>query len=98
MSKTWSDVFNELDQWDEVKRFTHVQASSFSTVTGFRRLCSPKIGHILLLRGGGVQAVHHIHQEVEDELHAEQGGDLWALMGAGSTASTIVIENSGTYD
>ena len=43
-------------------------------------------------------AVHHIHQDVEDDLHADNGGYLWALTGAGSTASTIVIENSGTYD
>jgi hypothetical protein len=99
MSKTWADFFRELDQWDEVGRFEILQASELNTVSGFRRLCSPKIGHLLLLRGGGVQAVHHIHQDVEDELHAaENSGDLWALTGAGSTASTIVIENSGTYD
>ena len=35
---------------------------------------------------------------MEDELHVENGGDLWALTGAGSTASTVVIENSGAYD
>ncbi|KAI2492527.1 hypothetical protein MHU86_22009 [Fragilaria crotonensis] len=40
----------------------------------------------------------HSAQDVEDELHAENGGDLWALTGAGSTASTVVIENSGAYD
>ncbi|KAI2505694.1 hypothetical protein MHU86_8753 [Fragilaria crotonensis] len=98
LSKTWADIFREIDQWDEVERFTNLQASELNTVNGFRRLCSPKIGHLLLIRGGGVLAVHHIHQDVEDDLHADSGGDLWALTGAGSTASTIVIENSGTYD
>ncbi|KAI2489345.1 hypothetical protein MHU86_25258 [Fragilaria crotonensis] len=99
LSKTWVDVFREIDQWDEVERFENLQASELNTVNGFRRLCSPKIGHLLLLRGrGGILAAHHIHQDVEDELHVESGGDLWALTGAGSTASTIVIESSGAYD
>ncbi|KAI2509783.1 hypothetical protein MHU86_4636 [Fragilaria crotonensis] len=43
----------------------------------FPQTLLPKIGHLLLVRGGGIQAVHHIHQDVEDELQEDGNrGDL----------------------
>ena len=99
LSRTWLDVFDALDQWDEVSNFYAYHARELDTVQGSRRLCSPKIGHLVALRAVGVQLVHHIHHE--DEVDGFQGdeGELWALTGAGgTTASMLVIGTRCAYD
>ena len=54
--------------------------------------------HLLILQTNSVVIAHNIRRhDVEDELEADLG-DLWALTGASTTASTIVIEQTGTYD
>ena len=69
LSRTWLDVFETLDQWEDVNKFYTHQARELNTVQGHRRLCSPKVGHLVALRAGGVQLVHHIHQEDVDDFH-----------------------------
>lgn len=95
-TKTWVTIFRDLDQWDDSDRFASAHTRDLATVRGFRRLCSPKIGHLVALREGGVRIVHNIHVDAQDDLDTE-GGDLWALMGAGSTAATVTIERTGAY-
>ena len=98
LSKAWSDVFTELDQWEDVEKFYALHARELNTVQGHRRLCSPKVGYLLAIRPGTIQLVHHIHQEEVDDFHGEKG-EIWALTGAGgTTASTIVIGNRGAFD
>jgi hypothetical protein len=96
-AKTWLDVFQELDQWEDSTRFASVHGRALNTVRGFRRLCSPRIGHLVALRGGGVQLVHNIHEGATDDLDTDTG-ELWALTGAGGTAATLVIYQLGAYD
>jgi hypothetical protein len=98
LSKTWLDVFDGLDQWDEVSKFYRNHAREINTVAGSRRLCSPKVGHLIALRTGSVQLVHHIHQEEIDNIQDDAEGDLWALTGAGGTASMLVIGTRCAYD
>ena len=97
LSKAWSDVFTELDQWEDVERFYALHARELNTVQGHRRLYSPKVGYILAIRPGTIQLVHHIHQEEVDDFHGEEG-EIWALTDAGGTASTIVIGTRGAFD
>jgi hypothetical protein len=61
-------------------------------------LCSLKVGHLIALRTGGVQLVHHIHQEEVDGFQGDDEGELWALTGAGGTASMLVIGTRCAYD
>lgn len=75
-TKTWVDVFTDLDQWEDSVRFYSVHARDLNTVRGFRRLCSPTIGHLVALRGGGVQLVHNIHDGAQDDLDTDRGGTL----------------------
>ena len=98
LSKAWSDVFTELDQWEDVEKFYAVHARDLDTVTGHHRLCSPKVGYLIALRAGTIQLVHHIHQEVGDAIQGDEDGDIWALTGAGGTASTIVIGSRNLYE
>jgi hypothetical protein len=49
-----------------------------------------------VLRGGGVQLIHNIHDGSTDDLDADRG-ELWALTGAGGTAATMVIDQMGAY-
>ena len=98
LSKAWIDIFEELDQWDEVEKFYAVQPREINTVKGHQRLCSPKVGYLLALRAGTVQLVHHINQEIGDDLQGEEDGEIWALTGAGGTASTIVIGSRNLYE
>ncbi|KAI2499963.1 hypothetical protein MHU86_14537 [Fragilaria crotonensis] len=80
-TKTWVDIFTDLDQWEDSARFYSVHARDLNTVRGFRRLCSPTIGHLVALHGGGVQLVHNIHDGSQDDLDTDRG-ELWALTGA----------------
>jgi hypothetical protein len=98
LSKAWIDVFEDLDQWDEVDRFYAIHARELNTVKGHQRLCSPKVGYLLALRAGTVQLVHHITQEIGDDLQGEDDSEIWALTGAGGTASTIVIGSRNLYE
>ena len=97
--KPWVEIFDEMDQWEDVGKFYKLHSRELNTVQGHRRLCSPKVGHLLALRTGAVQLVHHIHQEDVDNFHGnDEEGKIWALMGAGGTASTIVIGTHNAYD
>ena len=98
LSRTWLDVFDALDQWDEVGNFYAHHARELNTVQGSRRLCSPNVGHLIALRAGGVQLVHHIHQDEVDGFQGDDEGELWALTGAGGTASMLVIGTRCAYD
>ena len=80
-----------------MEKFYALHARELNTVQGHRRLCSPKVGYLLALRPGTVQLVHHFHQEEVDNFHGEEG-EIWALIGAGGTASTIVIGTRGAFD
>ena len=97
-SHTWTDVFRELDQWDAVETFAARHTQALDTRSGFRRFCSPKIGHLLANDSGGFQIIHHVHQDGADEIDDDDEGDIWALMGAGGTAATVVLSSTGTYD
>jgi hypothetical protein len=69
--------------------------NGFSTLLA----CSPKIGHLLAHEGGGFQIIHHVHQDGEDDIDDDDDeGDIWALIGAGGTAATVVLSSTGTYD
>ena len=99
LSRTWLDVFEALDQWEDVSKFYAHHARELNTVRrGHRRLCSPKVGHLVALCAGGVQLVHHIHQEDMDDFHGDEEGEIWALTGAGGTASVLVIGTHCAYD
>jgi hypothetical protein len=98
LSRTWLDVFDALDQWEDVSNFYGLHSRELNTVQGHRRLCSPKVGHLVALRTGSVQLVHHIHQEDVDDFHGSDEGELWALTGAGGTASMLVIGTRCAYD
>ncbi len=97
-SQTWSDVFRELDQWEAVETFAERHAQALDTRAGFRRFCSPKIGHLLAHDGGGFQIIHHVNQDGADDIDDDDEGDIWALMGAGGIAATDVLSSTGTYD
>lgn len=45
-----------------------------------------------------MQLVHHVHLEDVDDFHGNDKGKIWALTGAGGTASTIVIGARSAYD
>jgi hypothetical protein len=77
-SCTWLNIFKDVDQWKDVDRFAALQARDLDTVQGFRRLCSTSIGHGIALCLGGVQLVHHIHQDTVDDLDSGSE-ELWAL-------------------
>jgi hypothetical protein len=94
---TWADVFRELDQWDAVETFAERHAQALDTRAGFRRFCSPKIGHLLAHDCGGFQIIHHVHQDGADDIDNE--GDIWVPRDAGRTAATtVVLSSKGTYD
>jgi hypothetical protein len=97
LSRAWIDIFEELVQWEDVEKFYVLHSREFNTVQGHRRLCSQKVGYLVLaLRTGAVQLMHHIHQEdVEEIVHSDDEGEIWALTGAGGTASMIVIGTRG---
>ena len=97
-SRPWLDVFDALDQWEDVKKVYVNHARELNTVQGHRRLCSIKVGHLVALRAGGVQLVHHIHQEDVDDFHGDDEGEIWAHTGAGGTASMLVIGTHCAYD
>jgi hypothetical protein len=44
--------------------------------------------------------IHHVQQGVEDDIAEDDndGGDIWAIMGAGGTAATVVLSSTGRYD
>jgi hypothetical protein len=94
----WADVFRELDQLDAVETFAERHAHALDARAGFRRFCSPKIGHLLAHDYGGFQIVHHVHQDGADDIDDDDEGDIWALMGAGGTAATVVLSSTGTYN
>ena len=98
LSRTWLDVFDALDQWGDVTKFYEHHSRELNTVQGHRRLCSPKVGHLMALRTGAVPLVHHIHQEDVDDFHGDDEGELWALTGAGGTASMLVIGTRCAHD
>ena len=59
MSRAWIDIFEELDQWDDMGKFYTLHARDFNTtVQGHQRMCSPKVAHLLALRSGTVQLIH----------------------------------------
>ena len=95
---TWAAFFRELDQWDTVETFAARHVLALDTRAGFRRFCSPKIGHLLAHDSGGFQIIHHVHQDGEDDIDDDDEDDIWALMGAGGTAATVVLSSTGTYD
>jgi hypothetical protein len=45
--KVWADVSRELNQWDVVETFAERHGQALKTRAGFRRFCSPKIGHLI---------------------------------------------------
>ena len=96
ITSTWNEVFKRIDQWDDAEPFVEACSQKLQSVPGFRRLCSPKIGHLVRLESVGVLLVHNIHQEHSDSI---VGGDdeLRALTGAGSIAATVVLDEEGTY-
>ena len=95
----WSDVFRELDQWDAVATFAERHVPALDTRAGFRRFCSPKMGHLLTHDGGGFRIIHYVHQDGEDNIDDDDKGSIWALMGAGgSTAATVVLSSTGTHN
>ena len=94
----WADVFRELDQLDAVETFAERHAHALDARAGFRRFCSPKIGQLLAHDYGGFQIVHHVHQDGADDINDDDEGDIWALMGAGGTAATVVLSSTGTYN
>ena len=97
ITSTWNEVFKRIDQWDDAEQFVEACGQNLQSVPGFRRLCSPKIGHLVRLDLGGILLVHNIHQEHSNSI---VGGDdeLRALTGAGSIAATVVIDEIGTYE
>jgi hypothetical protein len=97
-AKTWADVFQDLDQWDAVDTFAARHAQALNTVAGFRRFCSPKIGHLIAHECGDFQIIHHVHQDGNDDIDDDNDADICALIGAGSTAATVVLNQTGTYD
>ncbi|KAI2498407.1 hypothetical protein MHU86_16104 [Fragilaria crotonensis] len=97
-TKTWADVYQDLDQWDAVDTFADRHAQALNTVAGSRRFCSPKIGHLIAHECGDFQMIHHVHQDGNDDIDDDDDADIWALIGAGSTAATVVLSQTGTYD
>jgi hypothetical protein len=100
-NKTWACIFRELNQWNVVQTFAerrHGQA--LDTRAGFRRFCSRKIGHPLLAhQDRDFQIIHRVHQNGEDNINDNDAkGNIWELMGAGSTAATVVLSSTGTYN
>ena len=81
-----------------MEKFYAIHARELHTVKGHQRLFSPKVGYLLALRAGTVQLVHHINQEIGDDIQGEEDSDIWALTGAGGTASTIVIGSRNLYE
>jgi hypothetical protein len=77
------------DQWDAVETFAERHVQALDTRAGFRRFCSPKTGHLLAHEGGG--------QDGADDIDDDNEGNIWALMGAGGTAATVVLSSSGMY-
>ena len=96
-AKTWADVFRDLDQWDAVDTFAARHAQAIKTVAGFRRFCSPKIGHLIAHEGGDLQIIHQVHQNANDDINDDDDADIWPLIGAGSTAANVVLSTTGTY-
>ena len=96
-ARTWRDVFERLDQWEDSAQFDAACNQELKSITGFRRLCSPKIGHLIRLQSGAVQIIYNISQAHEDTI-VGSNDELRALTGASSTASTVVIDDSGAYD
>ena len=89
-------MVQELDQWDAVEKFAEHHVQALDTKAGFRRFCSPKIGHLLAHDGGGFQISHHVQQDGGDNINDNDEGNIWAFMGAGSTAPAVFL--SCTYD
>jgi hypothetical protein len=56
------------------------------------------MGHLVALRLGVVQLDYHVHLENVDDFHGNDEGEIWALTGAGGTASTIAICTRSAYD
>ncbi len=69
----------ELDQWDAVETFAARHVLALDTREGFRRLCSPKIGHLLAHEGGGFQIMHQVYQDGEDDIDDNDNdeGNIW---------------------
>ena len=86
LSRTWLDVFEALDQWEDVNKFYVHHSRELNTVQGHRHLCLPKVGHLMALCTRVVQLVHHIHQEDVDDFHGNG-----ALTEAGGTASMMLV-------
>ena len=98
LSRAWSDIFEDLDQWDDVEKFYALHARDLNTVQGHRRMCSSKVAHLLaLFRSGAVQLVHHIHMEDVDDFRSDNEGEIWALTGAGGMASMVYIGERNAY-
>ncbi len=96
--QTWANVFRELDQWDAVETFAEHHVQALDRRAGFWHFCSPRIGHLLAHEGGGFQIIHHVHQDGAANINNNDEGNIWALMGAGGTAATVVLSSTGTYD
>jgi hypothetical protein len=79
LSRAWIDIFEELDQCDDVEKFFALHARDLNTVQGHRRMCSPKVAYLLALRSGAVQLVHHIHLEDVDDFRGDDEEEIWAL-------------------
>ena len=65
---------------------------------GFPSVLLPKIGHLIAHECGDFQIIHHVHQDGNDDIDDDDEADIWAIIGAGSTAATVVLSTTGTYD
>jgi hypothetical protein len=78
--QTWADVFRELDQWDAIEKFAERHAQALDTRAGFRRFCSPKIGHLVAHDCGGFQIFITSIKTVRTTSMRATFGRLWALV------------------
>ena len=101
--QTWADVFRELDQWNVVETFAEHHAQALDTRAGFRRFCSPKIGHLLAHDCKGFQILHHVHQDGADDINIDNNdndddeGNIWRAVQSGFPIHRLRTGNCGRH-
>jgi hypothetical protein len=96
LTRTWIDVFQGIDQWNNTERFADLYSDDLNTIqAGFHQRCSPKMGHLLAICSGGLQIVlHHIYRENCKQRNIELGQ---SLTGAGCFSPAVAIYVPACY-
>jgi hypothetical protein len=95
LTRTWEEVFRQLDQWDVVDklRALHLKSSASTSSTGFLPFKSPDVAHLMANTSQRVCLYHHFHHDADNGLN-DGSDDLWALMGSGAMASAMLINKT----